>query len=379
MNDIESPGNVVVSTTDAVLPPDEPQTTALSVKNLRVWFDTPRGTVRAVDGVDLDVHSGRTLGIVGESGSGKSVFSRAVMNILAPSAQIVSGSRIDIEGRDTAFLNRREARELWGSRIAMIFQDPMTSLTPVMTIGHQLTETLGQHLSLSKSEALSRAEELLTWVGIPEPRKRLGQYPHNLSGGMRQRVVIALALACSPRLLIADEPTTALDVTVQHQILTLLARLQQETGMAMILITHDLGVVAGRTDDIAVMYAGTVVEQAPTKELFRATRHPYTRALLRSIPRITDPSHTRLESIPGRPPTVIDPPPGCAFASRCLHAQPRCLAETPKLLTDSTAGERHQVACFYPVGTPAGDMAYATNLAVGHSAAGLPLDSRSMH
>lgn len=377
MNNTESHEVFAESTTMVLSPLNEVTTAALSVRNLRVWFDTARGTVRAVDGVDMEVSPGRTLGIVGESGSGKSVFSRAVMNILPPSARIEPGSRIEIEGRNTASLDRREARELWGSRVAMVFQDPMTSLTPVLTIGHQLTETLRQHLQLSKSEALTRAEELLRWVGIPEPGKRLGQYPHNLSGGMRQRVVIALALACSPRLLIADEPTTALDVTVQHQILSLLARLQRETGMAMILITHDLGVVAARTDDIAVMYAGRVVERAPTKVLFRSTRHPYTRALLRSIPRITDPSHTRLESIPGRPPTVIDPPPGCAFAPRCLHARPRCLSETPELALDPTAGEYHQVACFYPVGTPAGDEAYAANAVEGRSAAGLPVDPRS--
>jgi peptide/nickel transport system ATP-binding protein len=348
------------------------ETPTLAVTDLRVWFDTPRGMVRAVDGVTLDVAPGRTLGIVGESGSGKSVLSRAVMNILAPSAVVRSGSRIEFEGRDTATLGREEAR------MAMVFQDPMTSLTPVLTIGAQLTETLRRHLPMSRSEALDRAEELLEWVGIPEPRKRLKQYPHNLSGGMRQRVVIALALACSPRLLIADEPTTALDVTVQHQILTLLERLQREQGMAMVLITHDLGVVAGRSDEIAVMYAGRVVEQAPTKVLFQEMRHPYTRALVGSIPRISDPSHTRLRAIPGRPPTVIDPPPGCAFAARCPHAQPRCLAETPVLTTDGTTGDRHRHACFFPVGTPAGDDAWTTNLDEGRTAAGLPVDSRSV-
>ncbi|WP_081188249.1 ABC transporter ATP-binding protein [Prescottella equi] len=351
---------------------------ALSVADLRVWFDTPRGPVRAVDGVTLDVKPGRTLGIVGESGSGKSVLSRAVMNILPPNAMVRPGSRVEVEGRDVATLTRGEAKSLWGSRIAMVFQDPMTSLTPVLTIGHQLTETLRRHLPLTRAQASARAEELLGWVGIPEPRKRLGQYPHSLSGGMRQRVVIALALACSPRLLIADEPTTALDVTVQHQILNLLARLQEESGMALILITHDLGVVAGRTDVIAVMYAGRVVEQAPTKALFGATRHPYTRALLRSIPRISDPSHTRLAAVPGRPPTVIDPPPGCSFAPRCPHAQSRCLEQTPVLTDDPTAGDRHRIACFYPVGTVEGESAFAANVAVGVTAAGLPVDSRSV-
>ncbi|MFM1725433.1 ABC transporter ATP-binding protein [Rhodococcus sp. PAM 2766] len=370
--------NTPVRRLDAPTDRAESAPPALSVADLRVWFDTPRGAVRAVDGVSLDVEPGRTLGIVGESGSGKSVLSRAVMNILPPNAMVRPGTRIEVEGRDVATLTRGEAKTLWGSRIAMVFQDPMTSLTPVLTIGHQLTETLRRHLPMSKVQALARAEELLGWVGIPEPRKRLGQYPHSLSGGMRQRVVIALALACSPRLLIADEPTTALDVTVQHQILNLLARLQEESGMALILITHDLGVVAGRTDEIAVMYAGRVVEQAPTSVLFGATRHPYTRALLRSIPRISDPSHTRLEAIPGRPPTVIDPPPGCSFAPRCPHAQPRCLEQTPVLTVDPSAGDRHRIACFYPVGTAEGESAFAANAAAGRTAAGHPVDSRSV-
>ncbi len=358
---------------------DEPTPSALAVSDLRVWFDTPSGMVRAVDGITLDVQAGRTLGVVGESGSGKSVLSRAVMNILAPSAVIQPRSRIEIEGRDTAALSKAQARDLWGSRVAMVFQDPMTSLTPVLTIGHQLTETLRRHMTLSKADALIRAEELLTWVGIPDPRKRLKQYPHNMSGGMRQRVVIALALACSPRLLIADEPTTALDVTVQHQVLNLLARLQGENGMAMILITHDLGVVAGRTDEIAVMYAGRIVEQAPTRVLFTEMRHPYTQALLRSIPRVSDPSHTRLQAIPGRPPSVIDPEPGCAFAARCLHAQPRCLAETPELMPTNGIDDRHRHACFFPVGTPSGDQALTDNVREGRSAAGLPVDERNVH
>jgi len=371
-------GRDVGAVTELRQRPHETDTPTLSVTDLRVWFDSPRGMVRAVDGVTLDVTQGRTLGVVGESGSGKSVLARTVMNILAPSAVVQRGSRIEFEGRDIAALRRDESRRLWGAQLAMVFQDPMTSLTPVLTIGAQLTETLRRHLPISKSDALLRAEELLEWVGIPEPRKRLNQYPHNLSGGMRQRVVIALALACSPRLLIADEPTTALDVTVQHQILTLLQRLQRENGMAMVLITHDLGVVAGRSDDIAVMYAGRVVEQAPTRVLFREMRHPYTRALMRSIPRISDPSHTRLRAIPGRPPTVVDPPPGCAFAARCPHARPRCLAETPALNSQATTGDRHRYACFFPVSTPAGDVAWETNLNDGRTAAGLPVDSRSV-
>lgn len=351
---------------------------ALTVSDLLVWFDTPRGTVRAVDGVNLEVAPGRALGIVGESGSGKSVLARTVMNILPRTATVRPGSGIRIDGRDIAGLDRREARALWGSRIAMIFQDPMTSLTPVLTVGQQLSETLRRHLPLSRTEARRRGEELLVAVGIPDAGKRLDLYPHNLSGGMRQRVVIALALACSPRLLIADEPTTALDVTVQHQILTLLARLQRDNGMAMVLITHDLGVVAGRTDEIAVMYAGRVVEQAPTKELFANTRHPYTEALLQSIPRLATPSHTRLPAIPGRPPTIIDPPPGCAFAPRCRYARPRCLTETPSLRAAARVGPPHRFACFHPAGTPEGEAALATNTAAGATAAGLPMTPRSV-
>lgn len=358
-------------------PDQNPATSpALKVSDLRVWFNTPRGFVRAVDGLDLSLAKGRTLGIVGESGSGKSVLARSIMHILAPSAVVHAESRIEMGGRETTGLKGAAARELFGKHVAMVFQDPMTSLTPVMTIGQQLVETLRTHEDMSASAARARAEELIRWVGIPEPRQRLKQHPHNLSGGMRQRVGIALALASSPQLLIADEPTTALDVTVQHQILDLLGRLQKENHMAMVLITHDLGVVAGRTDDIAVMYAGRVVEQAPTRTLFREMRHPYTRALMKAIPKLSDPSHTRLRAIPGRPPTVIDPPLGCAFAARCPHAQPRCLAETPVLASSRTT-EGHRHACFFPVGTPEGEQAFATNLAAGRSAAGLALDEKS--
>ncbi|AYJ48310.1 ABC transporter ATP-binding protein [Rhodococcus sp. P1Y] len=355
---------------------DDVRSPALSIDSLRVWIDTPRGMVRAVDGVDLEVAVGQTLGIVGESGSGKSILSRAVMNILPPAGQLRPGSRIEIDGVDTATLSRAQARSMWGARAAMVFQDPMTALTPVLTIGKQLTETLRQHTDLGKSDALARAEELLRWVGIPDPNSRLRQYPHNLSGGMRQRVVIALAIACSPQLLIADEPTTALDVTVQHQILDLLARLQKTNHMAMVLITHDLGVVAGRTDHIAVMYAGKIVEYAPTRALFSHTRHPYTLSLLRSIPRLANPSHTRLQSIPGRPPSVVEPAPGCAFAPRCTYARPRCLVETPTLTHVEGDINRHTSACHFPPGTPAAAVAFADNLRDGRTAAGLPIDSR---
>jgi peptide/nickel transport system ATP-binding protein len=344
----------------------------LEVDKLRVWFDTPRGMVRAVDGVDLTLARGETLGVVGESGSGKSVLSRAIMKILAPNARVLPDSSIRLDGVDLAGVNPKKQKHLWGVDLSMVFQDPMTSLTPVLTIGNQLTETLRYHRGLGRDEAKQRAIELLRLVGIPEPDKRFHQYPHNLSGGMRQRVTIALAISCSPRLLIADEPTTALDVTVQHQILNLLQDLQINAGMAMILITHDLGVVAGRADRIAVMYAGRVVETAPTRELFTHMRHPYTRALIDAIPKLANPSHTRLASIPGRPPTIIDPPPGCRFAARCPSAQQKCLENTPVLTTASDSAQ-HAAACFFPLGTTEGDAARKRNIDAGVTAAGSPV------
>ncbi|WP_214104049.1 ABC transporter ATP-binding protein [Acrocarpospora catenulata] len=348
----------------------------LDIRDLRVWFDTPRGLVRAVDGVDLSVRPGRTLGVVGESGSGKSVLARAVMNILAPNALTFPDSRISVDGQDLRTISKDQARHLWGSQVSMVFQDPMTSLTPVLTIGRQLTEVLRHHLGMDRAAARRRAEDLLRQVGIPEPAKRLRQYPHNLSGGMRQRVTIALAVSCDPRLLIADEPTTALDVTVQQQILELLDQLRAENGMGMILITHDLGVVAGHADEIAVMYGGRIVERAPTRVLFGAMRHPYTRALVRSIPRIAEPSHTRLHAIPGRPPVIIDPPPGCRFAPRCPNARPRCLSEDPALRRTGD-DDTHSHACFFPVGTPEGEAAFAANLRDGRTAAGLTVTEGS--
>jgi len=253
----------------------------------------------------------------------------------------------------------------------MVFQDPMTSLNPVMKIGKQITEPLRYHLDVSRDYAQDTALALLQSVGIPEAERRLAEYPHQLSGGMRQRVMIAIALACGPKLLFADEPTTALDVTVQAQILDLLHTQQSERFMAMVLVTHDLGVVAGRAETTAVMYAGRVVEFAPTRELFSATRHPYTEALLKSIPKLAQPSHTRLEAITGRPPDLVDPPKGCKFAARCPYAQPRCLEEEPGLGDDVSNG--HAFRCFYPVGTEAGKNALADNVAAGVTAAGLPV------
>ena len=330
----------------------------LEVEDLKTYFDTPRGTLRAVDGVSFELARGKTIGIVGESGSGKTVLSRSVMHILPKRTTTYQG-KVFFEGRNVLELKDKEMRNIWGQEMAMVFQDPMTSLNPVMKLGPQITESLRYHLDMSKSEARQTAFSLLMSVGIPEARRRLNEYPHQLSGGMRQRVTIAIALACGPKLLIADEPTTALDVTVQAQILNLLQTQQREREMGMILITHDLGVVAGRTDEIAVMYAGRVVEKAPTHILFRDMKMPYTEALLKSIPRITNSSHTRLEAIPGRPPDLVNPPKGCKFAPRCSYVQERCLDEEPPLLPGAHPG--HEYRCWFPVGTPQGEEALARN------------------
>ena len=330
----------------------------LEVEDLKTYFDSPRGTVRAVDGVSFTLERGKTIGIVGESGSGKTVLSRSVMHILPRRITTHYGS-VKFEGRELLPLSDREMRDLWGQEMAMVFQDPMTSLNPVMKIGPQLIESLRFHLDMKKDEARQAAFALLMSVGIPEARRRLNEYPHQLSGGMRQRVTIAIALACGPKLLIADEPTTALDVTVQAQILNLLQTQQREREMGMILVTHDLGVVAGRTDEIAVMYAGRIVEKAPTHILFRDMKMPYTEALLKSIPRVTNQSHTRLEAIPGRPPDLVNPPKGCKFAPRCSYVQERCLEEEPPLLPG--AHPDHEFRCWFPVGTPEGTAALARN------------------
>ena len=341
----------------------------LDVDGVRTYFKTPRGLVRAVDGVSLTLERGKTLGVVGESGSGKSVLLRSIMGLL-PNNVERHGS-IKFEGREIGESGTDVMRAYWGTQMSMVFQDPMTSLNPVMKIGKQITEPLRYHLDVSRDYAEDTALALLQSVGIPEAERRLEEYPHQLSGGMRQRVMIAIALACGPKLLFADEPTTALDVTVQAQILDLLHKQQSERFMAMVLVTHDLGVVAGRAESTAVMYAGRVVEFAPTRELFNATRHPYTEALLKSIPKLSQASHTRLEAIVGRPPDLVDPPVGCKFAARCPYAQPRCLEEEPALTDAEMPG--HAYRCFYPVGTEAGKRALADNLAAGVTAAGLPV------
>jgi peptide/nickel transport system ATP-binding protein len=322
--------------------------TLLEVRDLRTHFRTPRGIVRAVDGVTFTLERGKALGVVGESGSGKTVLSRSIMGLLPKRTTLRSG-QVLFEGSDISSADPKIMREFWGTEMSMIFQDPMTSLNPVVKVGRQITESLTQRLDMPKDQAVATAEKLLADVRIPEPKRRLNEFPYQLSGGMRQRVSIAIALACGPTLLFADEPTTALDVTVQAQILDLLDEQRQDRNMSMILVTHDLGVVAGRTDEIAVMYAGKLVEKAPTSVLFSKMKMPYTEALLRSIPKIEDRSHTRLQVIAGRPPALIDPPPGCRFAPRCPYAQERCIVEEPPLVEAETPG--HFYACWYPVGS----------------------------
>jgi len=300
----------------------------LEVKDLRTYFETEDGVVKAVDGISFELKRGETLGIVGESGSGKSVANLSLMRLIPePPGKIVSGE-ILFGGRDVLKLSPREVRDIRGKQIAMIFQDPMTSLNPFMRISKQLMEVTQTHLGHTRERARAHAIKMLEQVGIPDARERAGSYPHEFSGGMRQRVMIAMALSCQPELLIADEPTTALDVTIQAQILELIKRLKAETGASVILITHDLGVVAGMTDQIIVMYAGKVFEQAPTAELFTRPGNPYTRGLLRSVP---DPlaEQGSLYQIPGQPPDLARLPPGCPFAPRCERAEDICRNEFP--------------------------------------------------
>jgi peptide/nickel transport system ATP-binding protein len=323
--------------------------TLVEVEDLSVTFATERGPLHAVAGVSLSLAPGGSLGIVGESGSGKTMVARAMLRLLPKTAQVRGAVRFD--GKDLLNLAGEGLRKLRGRELAVVFQDPMTSLNPVLTIGSQIAEALREHMGLGANAAFQRAVELLAEVGIPEPARRARQYPHHLSGGMRQRVAIAIALACEPRLLIADEPTTALDVTVQAQILDLLARERRRRQMAIILITHDLAVVAGRTDEVAVMYAGRVVERARTRELFKRMRSPYAQALLQAIPRLEERAHTRLQAIPGAPPDPTRLPAGCAFHPRCRFARERCRSERPPLTAEASG---HQCACWFPLASPAG-------------------------
>jgi peptide/nickel transport system ATP-binding protein len=318
-------------------------TDLLTIEGLRTTFRTANGEIAAVDGVDLSVAKGRTLGIVGESGCGKSILSLSVMRLVPPPGRIVAG-RITFDGRNVLDLSPAEMRGLRGNRIAMIFQEPMTSLNPVFTVGDQIIEAMRAHDRVASSAELrTRAIAALARVRIPAAERRLEEYPHQMSGGMRQRVMIAMALACAPDLLIADEPTTALDVTVQAQILDLLRELQQETGMAIILITHDLGIVAEMADEVAVMYSGRVVERAPGAAIFDDPQHPYTLGLLGSIPKIEE-QRDRLLAIEGAVPPPFDLPSGCRFHPRCVFADAACGVEDPPL---RRIDELHQVACLH--------------------------------
>jgi oligopeptide/dipeptide ABC transporter ATP-binding protein len=317
-------------------------TPLLQVENLRTHFSTDDGEFPAVDGVSFSVHAGQTLAIVGESGSGKSVTALSIMGLIPNPPGRIAGGSIRFEGRELIGLPKRELQALRGNGMAMIFQEPMSSLNPVFTVGQQIIESLQCHQNLSDSEARSRALQMLEKVRIPAPEQRLNEHPHKLSGGMRQRAMIAMALANSPRLLIADEPTTALDVTIQAQILALMHSLQKDSGTAIVLITHDLGVVAEVADSVVVMYAGRVVEQAPVQALFETPQHPYTVGLLGSMPRL-DGQATRLAAIAGQVPPPLPRPVGCAFAERCPFAQDRCHAEAPPL---RDIGGGHLSACW---------------------------------
>ena len=314
----------------------------LRVENLRTWFDTRSGVMKAVDGVDLDVREGKTLGIVGESGSGKSVTALSIMRLIERPGRILPGSHIYFEGNDLAAIPERELERVRGNRMSMVFQEPMTSLNPVHTVGDQIIEAIRLHRRISARQARERAIELLELVGIPSPERRVDAFPHQMSGGMRQRVMIAMALACEPKLLIADEPTTALDVTIQAQILRLIKKLRDDFGTAVVLITHDMGVVAEAADRVAVMYAGRIVEQGSRRDVFYQPQHPYTWGLLGSIARLDRPKPKRLAAIPGLPPSLLNLGPGCAFRARCAHRFELCL-ETPSLL--DRLGNGHLDAC----------------------------------
>jgi oligopeptide transport system ATP-binding protein len=319
----------------------------LEVKGLKTYFYTQDGVVKAVDGVTYDVSEGEALGVVGESGCGKSVTALSIMRLIPqPPGKIVDGE-ILFDGENLLDYDEDHMRKLRGNKIAMIFQDPMTSLNPVLTINRQISEALRLHMGMTADQARKRTVELLQMVGIPSAATRVNDYPHQFSGGMRQRVMIAMALACNPKLIIADEPTTALDVTIQAQIIDLVKGLRRDLGTAVIWISHDLGVVAGLCDKVAVMYAGHIVESAPVMELYAKPSHPYTLGLLRSIPRLDEAERTKLIPIDGLPPDLINPSNACDFQPRCQFAQERCLQERPTL---REAGPNHRVACWFDIG-----------------------------
>ncbi len=318
--------------------------TLLEINNLRTVFHTEDGLVKAVNGVSYSMEPGEVLGVVGESGCGKSVHALSIMRLIQiPPGEIVAGE-IRFGGDDLLAISENEMRRVRGGEIAMVFQDPMSSLNPVFTVGFQIIEALKQHTDLSSKAARKRAEELLSLVGIPEPKKRLDNYPHQFSGGMRQRAMIAMALSCEPKLLIADEPTTALDVTIQAQIVDLVVKLQEEMGMAVMWITHDLGIVAEMAHSINVMYAGYIIERGDSRDIFKRTRHPYTMGLLGSLPKIDEAPGTKLLAVPGLPPDLVRLPPGCPFYARCEYRADQCLKEMPPLEEAETMG--HLVACW---------------------------------
>lgn len=314
----------------------------LEIKDLHVSFFTPAGEVKAVGGIDYELNSGEVMGIVGESGSGKSVEAYSIMGLLQSPGRVIGGS-IKFEGRDVLAFSSKEMQSFRGNEISMIFQNPMTCLNPVYTIGNQLIEAVCCHDVIPKSQAAARAIEMLTLVGINNPEQRMKQYPHELSGGMRQRVMIAMGLVCDPKILIADEPTTALDVTIQAQIIELMKEIQKKTGMAIIFITHNLGVVAEICDNVSVMYAGKIVEQGCVDDIFYDPRHPYTLGLLKSMPRVDEEQHERLIPIEGTPVDMLNPPTGCPFGPRCEHCMKICLRQEPPRIEVSDC---HTAACW---------------------------------
>jgi len=315
----------------------------LEVKDLTTYFFIGAGVVRAVDGVSYDVREGETVALVGESGCGKTVSALSVMRLVAaPAGRIVAG-QILFKGRDLLALDEEGMRRVRGREIGMVFQEPMTSLNPVLSIGRQVTETVEIHLGMTPAQARARAVELLGLVGIPDPARRLAQYPHQFSGGMRQRIMIAMALSCNPSLILADEPTTALDVTIQAQILELMKDLSRRLGVAMLIITHNLGVVARYADRVNVMYAGKIIERGTAREIYANPRHPYTLGLLRSVPRLDEPRKSKLNPIEGQPPDLMRLPAGCAFSPRCRYAVDRCTSDVPPLLP---VGDGHDAACW---------------------------------
>ena len=317
--------------------------TLLEVRDLKTHFFTPEGVVKAVDGISYDVKEGETVALVGESGCGKSVSVLSIMRLIPKPQGRIIGGQIIFDGKDLLKLDDGEIRGIRGKEMAMVFQEPMTSLNPVLTIGRQLTETLEIHLKMGKSQAKNQAMELLRLVGIPDAEQRLSQYPHQFSGGMRQRMMIAMALSCNPKLILADEPTTALDVTIQAQILELLKDLSQRFGVAIIIITHNLGIVARYADRMNMMYAGKLIERGTCKEIYHNPRHPYTIGLLRSVPRLDQPRKAKLDPIEGQPPEMVNLPPVCSFLERCKFAIGRCANEAPSLMA---AGEDHLSACW---------------------------------